>query len=129
MTESSNGCVSTLLETCLPETVNRDEKETMPSRQFLLSSAAGTLHFQTSHRPAAARQQLLKPRVEKEHNRSVLTAIQPGLEHTRYKRAWIKPLGIAGKGSFAGSCWVWGGHLKLRCVYRNRLCESRADVR
>ena len=32
MTESSNGCVSTLLETCLPETVNRDEKETMPSR-------------------------------------------------------------------------------------------------
>ena len=27
MTESSNGCVSTLLETCLPETVNRDEKD------------------------------------------------------------------------------------------------------
>ena len=129
MTESSNGCVSTLLETCLPETVNRDEKETMPSRQFFYHQQQGPYISKPLNRPAAARQQKLKPRVDKEHNRSVLTAIQPGLGHTRYKRAWIKPLGIAGKGSFAGSCWVWGGHLKLGCVCRNRLCESRADVR
>lgn len=65
MTESSNGCVSTLLETCLPETVNRDEKETMPSRQFFLSSAAGTLHFQTSQQACRSQATIIKAKSRK----------------------------------------------------------------
>lgn len=65
MTESSNGCVSTLLETCLPETVNRDEKEIMPSRQFFFSSAAGTLHFQTSQQACRSQAPKIKAQSSK----------------------------------------------------------------